>query len=107
MKHIFTVLLIFSLSSYMQGQNHFDYIKQELSNLETKLTKNGEKSGLTNEQTAQLTKILEDKALRIENYKKQYKQKDELSKFLMQLENEYTPRIQAVLTTQQRRSIQK
>lgn len=107
MKHILTLLLMFSLSFYMQSQINLDYIKQELSNLETKLAKNGEKSGLTNEQTAQLTKILEDKSLRIENYKNQYKQKDELSKFLLQLENEYAPRIQAVLTTQQRRTILK
>lgn len=91
----------------MKAQNLTSYIQHELTILDQKLAKDGDHLKLTNEQTTQLTKLLQAKGTRIEYFKSKYPHKDEMSVALIQLEEEFTPRIQAVLNAQQRMVLQK
>lgn len=107
MKFYIVLMVFFCAALGMKAQNMTSYVQHELSKLEQKLTKDGEHLKLNNEQTIQLTKLLEDKGTRIEFYKNKYPQKDVMSAALIKLDAEYNPRLSAILNTQQRIVLQK
>ena len=106
MRQIFlsTCILFFTLAMY--GQKDVTFINQELKNLEVKLVKKGEYLKLSNQQIEQLTKVFEDKGQRIATIKRKNVDKDAISSALLQLEEEFVPRVSTVLNKAQRIALQ-
>lgn len=106
MRQILFSTLFLMATVTLFAQNNTQFINQELKNLEVKLVKKGESYKLTNQQVLTLTKLFEDKGQRVELLKSKISQKDELSVALLKLEEEFSPRVNAILNKDQRLALQ-
>lgn len=102
---LFSICILFSTLA-LYGQKDVTFINQELKNLEVKLVKKGEYLKLSNQQIEQLTKVFEDKGQRIATIKRKNVDKDAISLALLQLEEEFVPRVSTVLNKEQRMALQ-
>ncbi|MBK8626451.1 MAG: hypothetical protein IPN86_13065 [Saprospiraceae bacterium] len=106
MKHLVITSIFLFVAFYSFAQKNISFIKQEIKNLEIKLIKKGENLQLNNQQLAQLTNLFEDKGQRITNITGKNSGKDAISIALLKLDEEFIPRVNAILTKDQRLALQ-
>lgn len=106
MKQILTVCLLLFVALGINAQKDIPFINQEMQNLEVKLLKKGEYLKLTNQQITQLTSIFEDKGQRVAHIKSKNTDKDAISAALIKIEEEFAPKVNTILTKDQRIALQ-
>jgi deoxyribodipyrimidine photolyase len=102
MKHLFMVFFLFFIGFAMNGQKNITFINQQVENLEIQLVKKGEHLKLTTLQLEELSKIFNEKFERVQTVLAKYSVKSEVSKEMTKIEDEFTPKVESILTFNQR-----
>ncbi len=107
MKHLFIVFLLFAFGFAVNGQKNITFINQQVKNLEIQLVKKGEHLKLTTLQLEELSKIFNEKFERVEAVLAKYIVKSEVSNEMTKIEDEFTPKVESILTFNQRLALHK
>jgi len=107
MKHFFLVFVVLFIGFSGNAQKNIDFISMEIENLEIQLIKKGEHLKLNNIQKESLSKIYEDQYQRVENVISKLSQKEEVSKEILKINEEFKPKVESILSVEQRLAILK
>ena len=102
---VITFLCFVMYSAY--GQKNIEYIKVQIENIDFHLVKKGEHLKLNNAQLDALYKVFDEKHARYESIIAGNKDKSDVSNALTKLDEEFAPRVSAVLDLNQRVSLMK
>jgi len=95
-------IFLFFIGFAMNGQKNITFINQQVENLEIQLVKKGEHLKLTTLQLEELSKIFNEKFERVQTVLAKYSVKSEVSKEMTKIEDEFTPKVESILTFNQR-----
>lgn len=106
MKFLYLLLFSFAVSA-INAQDKIEYIEQQLVNVETELQRFDKTWKLDNIQKQQLIKIFDDKFRQVNAVLNSGNDKLKMSENLTSIEKEFRPKIDAVLTLEQRLALKK
>lgn len=106
MRFIFTLFLFVTFNSLF-AQSKIEYIEQQLVNVETELQQIDKTWKLDNIQKQQMIKIFDDKFRQVDVLLNSGKDKLSISQGLDSIEKEFRPKVEALLTLEQRISLKK
>ena len=104
---LFTFFFLFFISTAVIGQSKIEYIEQQLTNLEMELKKHNQAWALDNIQKSKLIQIFDEKYTRASVILNSKMEKLEVSNNLTKIDNEFRPKVSAVLTVEQRVALNK
>lgn len=102
MKHLVLVFCLLIIGFSGSGQKNITFINQQVENLQIQLIKKGEHLKLTNVQLEKLSNIFNDKFERVETVLSKYVLKAEVSNEITKIEDEFAPKVESILTFDQR-----
>ncbi|MBK9254358.1 MAG: hypothetical protein IPM42_02595 [Saprospiraceae bacterium] len=101
MKYFICFTFIF-ISSFLAGQTNIEYVSQQLENVEKELQRHDKTWILNNIQKEQMMKIFQEKFRQVEAVWNSGLDKRAVSEKISKIEEEFKPKVESLLTTDQR-----
>lgn len=106
MQNFLLSLTFVFISTFVFGQTNVEFIETEVSKLEVQLAKNDVHNSLTNVQKEKLHQIFADKYNKVQQVIDKKLAKLATSQAITKIDEELQPKIEAILTLEQRTAIQ-